>query len=135
MKAKNMRLRTAAVVVRLEETQFAELLSALRQCGAKDGRGGARGRKAVSAPRRRGPKNTRMMKVERLAVETYLEVDCHRTIDTCSQTDAFVVWNRPENKSAFDAAANRNDICRGYSDYKALCTGVLYWHEKRRRRQ
>ena len=80
--------------------------------------------------RRRGPQNTRMMKVERREVVTYLEIDCHRTVDSCTPADCLHVWNLPENKSAFDRASHRSDSARGYADYNALYAGVMHYHEK-----
>ena len=80
---------------------------------------------------RRGPKNTKMMKVERKILETYLEIDCHRDISSCTPADAHYVWNLPEHKPDFDAAANRTDTRRGYPDPVSLCNAVLYWHDKK----
>ena len=80
---------------------------------------------------RRGPKNTRMMKVERKILEEYLEIDCHRDVSSCTVADAFHAWNLPENKDDFDRAAKRTDESRGYPDPTALCNGVLYWNDKK----
>lgn len=91
---------------------------------------GKSGRPTTKSGTSRGPKNTQMMKIERQAVEEYLEVECHRPIYTCQQGDAYKVWNMPDNKDAFDAAAIRKDSRRGYPDYIALANAVLYWHEK-----
>lgn len=90
--------------------------------GSKPGPG-----RPPKTPQKRGPQNTRMMKVERAAVVAYLEVEQHRFPDSCTPQDAFVVWNRPENKDAFDSAAKRNDRSRGYGDYTALSVAVVYY--------
>ena len=93
-----------------------------------------RGRPAKSpdkAPVPRGPKNTRMMKVERKEVECYLEIDCHRTVDSCTPEDCLHVWNLPGNKASFDRAARQNDLTRGYSDYLALYHAVIYYNERK----
>lgn len=78
-------------------------------------------------PQKRGPQNTRMMKVERAAVVAYLEVEQHRFPDSCTPQDAMIVWNRPENKAIFDAAAKRNDQYRGYGDFTSLSIAVVYY--------
>lgn len=92
---------------------------------------GKPGRPSSVAHIKRGPKNTRMMKIERKAVEIYLEVDCHRTIDSCTVNDAYTVWHLPENNVTFSAAAKRNDSSRGYPNWESLCNGVIYWHEQK----
>ena len=87
--------------------------------------------KSLPMANRRGPKNTKMMKVERKILETYLEIDCHRDISSCTPADAHHIWNLPENKPDFSAAANRTDASRGYPDPVSLCNAVLYWHDKK----
>ena len=113
----------------------AELIAAKDEIIAeirKDKRSRGRPKNAASEPpRSRGPKNTRMMKVERKEVITYLEIECHRTIDSCTPADCLHVWNRTENKESFDRAAKQQDSTRGYSDYNALYAGIIYYHEKK----
>lgn len=96
----------------------------------KDKRGRGRPPKSDKPPQPRGPKNTRMMKVERKEVITYLEIDCHRTVDSCTPADCLHVWNRPENKPSFDYAAKQHDSTRGYADYNALYAGIVYYREQ-----
>ena len=72
-----------------------------------------------------------MMKIERKILETYLEIDCHRTVASCTPADALYVWNLPENKDLFNSAASRNDSSRGYPDPPSLSNAVLYWHDKK----
>ena len=95
----------------------------------KDKRSRGRPKNAASElPRSRGPKNTRMMKVERKEVITYLEIECHRTIDSCTLSDCTYVWNRPENKTLFNRAATATDSTRGYPNPAALCSAITYHH-------
>lgn len=89
-------------------------------------RGRGRPVKSDKSPQPRGPKNTRMMKVERKEVITYLEIDCHRTVDSCTLGDCTYVWNRPENKTIFDRAASAADSTRGYPNPAALCNAIIY---------
>lgn len=96
----------------------------------KDKRGRGRPPKSDKSPQSRGPKNTRMMKVERKEVITYLEIDCHRTVESCTPADCLHVWNRPENKPSFDYAAKQHDATRGYADYNALYAGIVYYREQ-----
>lgn len=97
---------------------------------SKDKRGPGRPSKTDKPSQVRGPKNTRMMKVERKEVITYLEIECHRTVDSCTPTDCLHVWNLPENKPSFDYAAKQRDATRGYTDYTALYAGILYYREQ-----
>ena len=55
--------------------------------------------KPLPTSNRRGPKNTKMMKIERKILETYLEIDCHRDISSCTPADAHHVWNLPEKQA------------------------------------
>ena len=87
--------------------------------------------KPLPMTNRRGPKNTKMMKIERKILETYLEIDCHRDISSCTPADAHHVWNLPENRDDFNAAASRTDTSRGYPDSVSLSNAVLYWHDKK----
>lgn len=90
--------------------------------GSKPGPG-----RPPKSPQKRGPQNTRMMKVERAAVVAYLEIEQHRFPDSCTPQDAFIVWNRPENKAIFDAASKRDDKNRGYGDFTSLSIAVVYY--------
>ena len=51
--------------------------------------------------------------------------------DDEGRADAHHIWNLPENKPEFSAAANRTDASRGYPDPVSLCNAVLYWHDKK----
>lgn len=73
---------------------------------------------------KRGPNDTRMMKIQRATVITYLEVACHRHPSEVTDEDVFHCWNNPENKAAWDAAAKRTDGGRGYKSPHSLCLAI-----------
>ena len=85
---------------------------------------------SASTPKTRGPKNTKMMKIERQTLIDYLEVECHRDVMSCTPADAKFVWERKENKQLFEDAAHRTDDQRGYLDFTVLRNADLYWHDK-----
>ena len=97
--------------------------------------GANRGRPKKPSARSRGPKNTAMMKFERRAVETYLEVECHRSVGSCTNQDAAHVWNLPENRATFNAAAARKDERRGYPSPTALRNAVAKCFERKKARK
>lgn len=89
-----------------------------------------RGRPTKTNGTRRGPKDTRMMKIQRTVLVTYVTVERHKAIAEVTLSDAFHVWNLPENKDAWNEAAARRDIRRGYKDYTSLYASVKNLAEK-----
>jgi len=78
------------------------------------------GRPFAQTKAKRGPKDTRMMKIQRTALVVYVTVELHKNILDTTLADAYHVWNDPENVDAWNEAAKRKDVRRGYKDYATL---------------
>jgi len=80
----------------------------------------------------RGPKETRMMKIQRTALITYIMVEKHKSILDVTLADAYHVWNDAENVDAWNEAAKRKDFRRGYKETSSLYSAVKAIAEKRK---
>jgi len=80
----------------------------------------------------RGPKETRLMKIQRTALITYVMIEKHKSILDVTLADAYHVWNDAENVDAWNDAAKRKDLRRGYKDHTSLYSAVKAIAEKRK---
>jgi len=88
-------------------------------------KGKTKGKAESTTGKKRGPKQTDMMRDERQAVFKYVTEECRRDISTCTQADVTNVWNHPKNISRFTRAAGREDGQRGYRTKKALYNAIM----------